>query len=74
MIDTRIAKKTKAGRIINRLRARGMCEDAVASKTCKIATRLARTDGHDLRALCFDAREDYYLAAVFELGAEILGT
>ena len=74
MTDTRIAKKAKAGHIINGLRARGMCENGIARATYTTATRLARADGQNLKAVCFDARERYYLAAVFQLGAEILGT
>ena len=71
--ETRQAEKEKADNIIVNLRKRGMCEDGIARATCTTATRLARADGHVLKVLDFHKREGYYLAAVFQLGAEILG-
>ena len=71
--DAREAEKEKADAVVINLQKRGMCPDGIARATYKTATRLACADGEDLKALNFHKREGYYLSAVFQIGAEILG-
>ena len=73
MTETRTDRKAKADHVVINLQKRGMCPDGIAMATYKTATRLARADGQNLKVLDFSARENYYLSAVLQIGAEIIG-
>ena len=73
MADTSTDRKAKADSVVINLQKRGMCPDGIAMATYKTASRLARADGQNLKGLDFSARENYYLSAVLQIGAEILG-